>query len=264
MADGSGHNVILMLLPRVDYDPTESGVPWGALRDAGYEVRFATPDGAPAYADERLVTKGFGPLSPVFMTKRPALDRYREMTEDPAFRAPLRYEDMDPDAVQGLVIPGGHAKGVRTMLESPVAQDIARAVFTSGRPVGAVCHGVLLLARTIDPATGRSVLHGRKTTALTAWMELGAWAATAPFLGSYYRTYKQTVQAEVTAALASKSDFNAGPPLPIRDSPSAPQKGFAVRDGNYVSARWPGDCHRFSAELVEVLRTAVSAARAPA
>lgn len=255
---------ILMLLPRVDYDPTESGVPWAALKEAGYDVRFATPDGAPAYADERLVTKGFGPLSPVFMTKRPVLERYREMTEDPAFRSPQRYEDVDADALQGLIVPGGHAQGVKTLYDSPAAQDIARAVFTADKPVGAVCHGVLLLARAIDPATGRSVLYGRRTTALTAMLELSAWLMTAPFLGSYYRTYKQTVQAEVTAALASKRDFVAGPPVPVRDSASAPDRGFAVRDGNYVSARWPGDCYRFSAELVDVLRTAVPAVKASA
>jgi putative intracellular protease/amidase len=255
---------ILMLLPRVDYDPTESAVPWAALKAAGYDVRFATPDGAAAYADERLVTTGFGPLSPLLMTKRDTLDRYREMTADAAFREPQRYEDVDPDGLQGLVIPGGHAEGVKTLYESAAAQDIARQVFTAGKPVGAVCHGVLLLARAIDPATGRSVLHGRRTTALTASLELSGWLITAPFLGSYYRTYKHTVQAEVTAALASKRDFVSGPPLPIRDSPSAPQRGFAVRDGNYVSARWPGDCHRFAAELVEVVRTAVPAVQASA
>jgi hypothetical protein len=38
--------------------------------------------------------------------------------------------------------------------------------------VGAICHGVLVAARRIDPATGASVLRGRRTTALT-W-QLGA------------------------------------------------------------------------------------------
>jgi hypothetical protein len=42
--------------------------------------------------------------------------------------------------------------------------------------------------------------------------------------------------------------------LARRDSAGAPQRGFAVRDGAYVSARWPGDCHRFAAELLDVVR----------
>jgi putative intracellular protease/amidase len=251
--------MVLLLLPRYDYDPTESAVPWAALRAAGFEVGFATPDGAPAFADERLVERGFGPLSPVLMTRRPDLERYRTMTSDPAFGSPLSYEDVDPAGVDALLIPGGHAPGMRTMLESPAAQEIALAAFTAGKPVGAVCHGVLLLARTIDPGTGRSVLHGRRTTALTTSLELGAWAMTGLWLGRYYRTYPQTVQAEVTAALASPADFLPGPRLPRRDSADSPESGFAVRDGAYVSARWPGDCHRFAAELVDVLRGALAA-----
>jgi putative intracellular protease/amidase len=251
--------MFLMLLPHSDYDPTESGVPWAALRAAGFDVSFATPDGVPAFADERLVTRGFGPLSRLLMTRSEDLERYREMTADPAFNSPTAYGDVDVDAVEGLVIPGGHAGGVRTMLESEEAQGIAGAVLTSERPVGAVCHGVLLLARSRDTDTGRSVLHGRRTTALTASLELSAWAMTHLWLGRYYRTYPQTVQAEVTAALASPSDFVAGPRLARRDSSDRPERGFAVRDRNYVSARWPGDCHRFGAELIQAGREAIPA-----
>lgn len=245
--------MILVVLPRADYDPTESAVPWSALRAAGVDVHFATPDGEPASADERLVSRGFGALSPLLMTRRSALERYREMTVDPGFRSPLAYEDVDPDAVTGLLVPGGHARGMRTMLESSAAREIVHAAFAADKTVAAVCHGVLLLARTLDPTTGRSVLHGRRTTALTAWMELSAWGMTHLRLGRYYRTYPQTVQAEVTAALADPDDFLAGPRLARRDTPNAPQRGFTVRDGNYLSARWPGDCHRFAAELVEVV-----------
>jgi len=59
---------VVMLLPAADYDPTESAVIWDALTTSGVEVRFATPEGEPAYADARLVDKGFSVLSPVFMT----------------------------------------------------------------------------------------------------------------------------------------------------------------------------------------------------
>ena len=183
------------------------------------------------------------------------------MASDPAFRSPLRYEDVDPRDVDGVLVPGGHAPGMKTMLESPRAQQIVRSAFEARKPVGAVCHGVLLLARTRDTATGRSVLHGRRTTALPASMELGAWAMTRAWLGSYYRTYKQTVQSEVTAALASPDDFLPGPRLARRDSRESPGRGFVVRDGLYVSARWPGDCHRFAAEVVDVMRSEARAAR---
>ncbi|WP_397453569.1 DJ-1/PfpI family protein [Pseudomonas sp. NA-150] len=246
--------MMLFLLPQSDYDPTESSVPWQALRRAGIEVRFATPHGLPAYADSRLVDIGFGLLNPMLMTRAADLQHYRTMIEDEAFLSPMAFADVNPEHFDGLVIPGGHARGMRTLLESEQAQHIALHFFQANKPVAAVCHGPLLLARTLDPQNGRSVLHGRKVTALLAnTMELPAWIVTAPWLGRYYRTYPQTVEEEVKAALASPSDFQPGPRFFKRDSASKPENGFVVRDGNLLTARWPGDCYRFAEALVEVL-----------
>ena len=66
--------------------------------------------------------------------------------------------------------------------------------FRDDRPVGAICHGVLLAARSVDPATGRSVLYGRTTTALTWSLERRAWrvARVSRFWDpDYYRTYTE-------------------------------------------------------------------------
>ena len=60
------------------------------------------------------------------------------------------------------------------------------------KPVGAICHGVLAAARSIDPTSGRSVLHGRRTTALTWQLERTAWMIarrTRFWDPDYYRTY---------------------------------------------------------------------------
>ncbi len=240
--------MIVMLLPESDFDPTEAALPWRALRAAGREVIFATPTGERSAADERLVSMGFGPLSPILMTRTPAVATYRAMANDPRFKKPIRYDAVGDCEL--VIIPGGHAPGMKTMLESEVAKKIVGRQFAAGLPLAAVCHGVLLAARTIDPSTGKSVLHGRKTTALPKTMELSAWAMTRPFLGDYYRTYPTPVQEEVEAALASKDDFDAGPLVPVRDDDAKP--GFIVRDGNYVSARWPGDCHAFARACVEL------------
>ncbi|MFE9565981.1 type 1 glutamine amidotransferase domain-containing protein [Streptomyces sp. NPDC006487] len=247
--------MILFLLPASDYDPTEAAVPWAALRQAGYDVRFATPEGRVALADPRLTDKGFSWLSPWLMTRRAELAAYRRLTEDPHFRSPVPYAEVDTTVVAGLFVPGGHAHGMRTMLEDPVAQGLFANVFTRGLPVGAVCHGVLLAARAKDAATGRSVLYGRRTTALTTLLELTGWNLTRLWLGRYYRTYSTTVQEEVTAALAEPGHFLAGPRLPVRDNARRPGRGFTVRDGNYVSARWPGDCHRLAADYLDMVRS---------
>ena len=68
--------------------------------------------------------------------------------------------------------------------------------------MAAICHGVLVLARAKDKATGKSVLHGRRTTCLPKYMERVAYYLTAWKLGRYYRTYDAYVEDEVRAALA--------------------------------------------------------------
>lgn len=249
--------MILILLPHADYDPSESSLPWQAARDAGFAAQFATPLGMPAYADSRLVSLGFGPLNPLLMTPAADLARYHAMTRDPAFCSPLPYAGVDPAAYEGLLIPGGHARGMRSLLESEEVRRIILAFFQANKPVAAVCHGPLALARCIDPASGRSVLHGRKVTALLAGpMELAAWLVTAPWLGRYYRTYDHSVEQEIKAALASPADFLPGPWLPRRDSAEHPERGFVVRDRNLLTARWPGDCHRFANEWASLLQQA--------
>ena len=123
----------------------------------------------------------------------------------------------------------------------------------AGRPLGAICHGVILAARSTPPDSDRSVLHGRQTTALTRSQELSAWMMTRLWLGDYYRTYPETVQEEVESSLASPDDFHEGPFALLRDDPDHLDRGFTVRDGNYLSARWPGDAHRFATEFCEML-----------
>ena len=83
--------------------------------------------------------------------------------------------------------------------------------------------------------------------------ELIAWRLTRHYLGDYYRTYPTTVEDEVRSALARPEDFITGP-LPLRrDSAVRLGVGFTVRDGDYLSARWPGDAHRFAAEFAAMI-----------
>ena len=54
--------VVLIPLPRQDFDPTEAAVPWYELIKRGHQVHFATPDGHMAKADHRMVYgTGLGP-----------------------------------------------------------------------------------------------------------------------------------------------------------------------------------------------------------
>ena len=246
--------MVLVPIPHADFDPTEVAVPWKVLRALGHGVVFATPDGAPGNADERMLTgRGLGVLARLLMADANGRRAYSELELSEEFRHPLTYTAARLEDFQGLLLPGGHAAGVRPYLESTVLQSLVAAAFAARIPVGAICHGVVLAARS-QLVNGRSVLFGRKTTALTKPMELTAWSLTCVWRGNYYRTYPATVEDEVTAALALPGDFSRGPMSTRRDAPERLDLGFTVRDDHYLSARWPGDAHRFAAEFAGMLQ----------
>jgi putative intracellular protease/amidase len=207
---------------------------------------------------------------------------YRAMERDERFLQPLRYDALRVEDYDGLLLPGGHAQGVKACLESAALQDFVAGYFDStdarGRhkPVAAVCHGVVLAARSISSKTGKSVLYGRKTTALTWKLEKSAWDLCRFFARywdpHYYRTYREargepagyrSVEQEIKRALASASDFIDVPRNAphhfrktcglVRDRMADDRAAWVVRDGNYLSARWPGDVHSFARHFVSML-----------
>ncbi len=281
---------VLIPIPDADFDPTEVAVSWQVLTTNGHKVVFSTGSGAPAVADDIMLTgRGLD-----FWSRVPGLSRvavvgrmlrangdaraaYGLMLASPEYRKPIAWADTDLDDVDALLLPGGHrARGMRSYIESDVLQRLVSEAFRREILVAAICHGVLLAARTVDPATGRSVLYGRKTTALTWELERRAWrlARVTRFWDSdYYRTYVEkpgdpigymSVQAEVTRALQHPDDFRDVPKGStdwrlktsgiLRDSASNARPAFVVDDGGYVSARWPGDTHTFAATVSEKLR----------
>lgn len=281
---------VLIPLPHVDYDPSEVAVPWRVLTEAGHRVVFATPDGHIAAADP-IMLSGEGldlwgripgllhlPLFGLLLrANRDARRDHALLAQDKAFRAPLHWDATDAAMFDGLLLPGGHcARGVRIYLESDKLKNLVATFFAADKPVAAVCHGVLLAARS-RRADGRSVLYGRRTTALTWALEKSAWSLTRItrfWDPHYYRTYREqpgqpvgymSVQQEVTRALADPADFLDVPKdAPhyrrktsglVRDSDKDDTPAFVVRDGNYLSARWPGDVHRFAREFACMLAT---------
>ncbi len=280
---------ILIAIPSHDFDPTEVAVTWKILKAAGHDLVFATPDGSPGAADPIMLTgEGLDPWGFLPLLKKirliglslrahaPARQAYRQMQQDAAFLKPLRYSDLHVDSVDALVLPGGHAKKMRQYLESAELQRFVADFFDSGKPLAAVCHGVVLAARSVSKKTGKSALHGRKTTALTWKLEKTA-SLMSRFIRfwdrHYYRTYLEepgqpvgymSVQAEVTRALARPEDFlDVAADAPnrfakssglMRDTAANSAPAWVVRDGNYVSARWPGDVHTFAKTFDEVVR----------
>jgi putative intracellular protease/amidase len=245
---------ILIPTSTTDFDPTEVAVPWKILRDHGHDVFFATDTGLTGSADPRMLTgDGFGPLKPFLIAQKTARDIYSELLLDKAFQNPIHYNDINEGEYDALLLPGGHAKGAIPYLESQTLQAAIAAFFATDKPIAAICHGVVVACRAKNPDTGKSVLWGRKTTALLKRQERLAYHLTRLKHGDYYLTYPITVEDEVTATLQSPTDFIQGPMPILRDNMKHLSRGFTVRDGNYLSARWPGDIHRFALDFLAML-----------
>ena len=279
---------ILLPIPSRDFDPTEVAVSWKILTQRGHRIVFATPDGRPGACDDIMLTGiGLDPWSGIPLLRHfrvlgrllganaDARNAYAEMLRDPAFKNPIRWDQIDPKDFDALLLGGGHrARGMREYFESGILQRVTGTFFAEQKPVAAICHGVLLAARS-KRADGRSVLYGRKTTTLP-WAMEGKGNTLAHFGRfwdpNYYRTYTEgpgqafgymSVQQEVTRALASPADFIDVPKSDpefkrktsgmARDTATDESPAWVVRDDNYVSARWPGDAHSFARTFARML-----------
>ena len=249
---------ILIPLPSTDFDPTESSIPWKLLSEAGHEVLFATPNGEPGEADPRMVLgTGLGPWRGILQARSDARTAYEAMRGSATFRQPLTYKELNSELrVDGLILAGGHAPGMKIYLESAELQRYVGDYFETDKPLGAVCHGNIVMARSRKRGTDRSILYGRRVTALPAMMEMSAWVMTCLWLGRYYRTYSETVESEVKRALGPEGQFESGPPAIHRDSAEHPERGYTVRDRHLLTARWPGDIYRFTYEFMDMLNGA--------
>ena len=125
-----------MPLPDIDFDPTESGVPWRTMRDHGHRVVFATPSGRTARADPKMVTgEGLGILSPLLKADANGRSAYLEMEQgDPGFRRPISYGEIRAADFDGLILTGGHAPGMRVYLGSGVLQSAVGDFFGGRNP----------------------------------------------------------------------------------------------------------------------------------
>lgn len=232
---------VLFPLPDTDFDVTEVAVPWAVLTEAGVDVVFATEAGATPSCDPLLLSGVvFGQLG----AEAEPRQLYAKMAKTQRFRCPSPWSVLDDEPFDGLWLAGGHAPGMRQYLGSAALQASVRRFWESGRPVAAICHGTLVLARA-------GVLKGRRTSCLEKYMEQAAYFSTAWKVGRYYRTYDAYVEDEVRAAGAQ---VVSGPTtLFSRGQRGDHRHAFVVEDGAYVSGRWPGDAwvvaERFLAKL---------------
>jgi putative intracellular protease/amidase len=242
---------VLIPLPDHDFDTTESAVSWQAFVEAGFEVTFATETGRVPACDPRLLRTGFFNFLPAGPD---AVSAYHAMTASAEFNAPITYRDVDINDFDAIHLSGGHAPGMKQYLDSTVLQQKVVDFYKGDKMIGAVCHGTLIPARSVDPATGRSIIGGRRFTTLTRPIEQYAFRVTWFRVGRRYRTYWKYTETEVRDAVGpdgavprGETRFRWAGFAVAHDAP------LVVEDGNFLSARYPFDVPLYAETFVRKL-----------
>lgn len=241
---------VLVVLPENGFDPTEASVPWKILKDEGHEVVFATASGARAPKADPLPFKGSLFSRPINATSE-VKGFYRELSADSAFRDPIAFSEVDPDAFDAVVIPGGEGPGMIDFINDELLQQKVASFFEADKPVAAICHGVLVAARAEDPDTGKSVIADRRTAATPRFMEkLGSVGLA---LSGRPRVYDFFAEDEIRSVLNDPNQFVRGPLSFRRGTMESDRGTVVVEDGNYISGRWVGDAYAFGRALAAKL-----------
>ncbi|MGY2704372.1 MULTISPECIES: type 1 glutamine amidotransferase domain-containing protein [unclassified Nocardioides] len=129
MSDLSGKTVAIIATDF--FEEPELVQPRDQLREAGATVKIYSDTGDPIQAVQ-------GDTEPT-----------QKVDVDGSF------DDLDPSAIQALVVPGGTVNADRLRVD-PKAQDIVRRVMEDKRPLAVICHGPWLLV-SAGLARGRSL-----------------------------------------------------------------------------------------------------------
>src|SRR5689334_10854893 len=111
---------VLLPIPDRDFDPTEVAVSWLVLTRDGHRVIFATQSGAPACADDIMLTgRGLDFWSGVPVLKHAAVvgrmlrangdarRAYAQMLRSTEYQHPVAWAGAALDGIDALLLPGG-------------------------------------------------------------------------------------------------------------------------------------------------------------
>jgi putative intracellular protease/amidase len=233
---------ILMPIPDHDFDPTEASIPWMACNSRGWSVVISTENGNVPEADSN---KLHGPLPGLLTASKKARVAYQKMTQDPYYQHPIRYAEINPGDYHALLLPGGDGLRMRQYLESVVLQDKVLQFWQQGKLIGAICHGILVMARTINPETQRSVLYGYKVTAPPKSLDRFAYHIDKWLIRHGYIMYPSCVEDEVRACLQYPEDLSAGPGI---------LSPYVVSHENLITTRTYMDAEAFAERFTNELQ----------
>jgi protease I len=136
MAEALAGKQIAFLTANEGVEQVELTRPWEAVKGAGGRPVLAAP-------------------------KSGEVQAYHHLERGDTFHVDLKTEELDIDAFDGIVLPGGVANPDQLRLDSPAVQFLRWFVGT-GKPVAVICHGPWSLVEA-DVVRGRT---------LTSWPSL--------------------------------------------------------------------------------------------
>lgn len=147
-------------LGRDDGAPTgfhllEAALPWRVLRDAGFEVRFASPRGGAAPIDPGSLDRG----------NADNLAFLEDADASRAIRDTEPLERVSASDFAGVFFPGGHG-AMWDFPDNPHVNRIVSDVDERGGVIGAVCHGPAALVG-VRNFEGIRLVEGRRVAAFT-------------------------------------------------------------------------------------------------
>lgn len=135
----------------------ELAAPYWRLKDAGYQIDIASPNG------------GAAPLDPLSLEDNWLSDAGRRFRGDAEATAAItntkRLDAVNADDYAGLFMVGGTAT-VWDFPNNAALKRIIEAYFPQGKVIAGVCHGVIGLTQAVD-ANGEPLVKNRKVTSIS-------------------------------------------------------------------------------------------------
>lgn len=220
----TGHDTLGHTGDKTGFHYEELTTPYYALRDAGYTVDIASPEGGAVAHDP-------GSLPEDESKRAESVRRFlKDADAVKQIHNTLPIDKVKPEDYAGLYLPGGHG----TMWDFPPCKTLHHLIATydsENKIIAAVCHGPAAFVNVKELDGQEYFVNGRTLNSFTDAEEHEVKKADiVPFL------LEETLRER-------GADFVHGKPW----------EGFAVRDGNLVTGQNPMACSKLSELMIAAL-----------
>lgn len=216
---------------KTGYFLSELAGPAIALKQAGYELAFATPNGKHPTMDPISNDQKW------FKNSEDLTDALRFVHSESSLKHPLSLESLNDkqlDAFAGVVVPGGHAP-LEDLSRNAAVGQVLKYFHNTHKPTGLICHGPAALLSAPTDSNGW-LYKGYRMTAFSTAEE--QQEENAGRLDGHMPFYLDAQLVKFGATIQNAS----------------PWQSNAVRDRELITGQNPMSEEQFTALLLEALR----------